>query len=378
MDQFNALIHQLSQHRSRLRLGYDLADLQHVVDQLIGRPLFKTIQVAGTNGKGSVATGIATLLSKEGYQAGLFTSPHLFSPLERISINGIPIAQEEVCLLYDQIKAHFAQNHFSFFDTFFLIALLYFKHQQVDFVVLEAGIGARLDATVLVHPILSVLTTVGLDHLDILGPTRDDVAREKSMAIRARVPVVLGAKAVATPILERAFQQNAPIYFSVGHDDYLIENAQTIATAVWALKIHYAIPISLPELFQIQRPPFRFQEIQHGSIKVIFDVAHNEEGMQSLLKKINHPAEFVLGFSSERNVDAILELFKASLHRIYLVHNKERGLIEKSEHFQNHSPMSIQEGMQQAFKSAKQNETTVCICGSFYLMEAALHTLALL
>jgi dihydrofolate synthase/folylpolyglutamate synthase len=180
---------------------------------------FDSIHIAGTNGKGSVAHMLASILQEAGYKVGLYTSPHLKSYRERIRINGKKISKEYVTdyinkrvTLYNEIKP-------SFFEMSVAMAFDYFADESVDFAVVETGLGGRLDSTNIIRPLLSVITNIGYDHMQFLGDTLEQIAYEKAGIIKQNVPVVIGQAQSQTRsvFLENADLKNAPLYFA----DYL-------------------------------------------------------------------------------------------------------------------------------------------------------------
>ncbi len=163
-------------------------------DDSLGNPhrKFKTIHVAGTNGKGSVSSMLASVLMGMGYRVGLYTSPHLADFRERIKVNGEMITHEAVLDFLDRSEGFVAENDPSFFEITTAMAFDYFAACGVDYAVVECGLGGRLDSTNIVTPVLSVITSIGLDHTDILGDTEEKIAFEKGGIIKAGVPVVAG------------------------------------------------------------------------------------------------------------------------------------------------------------------------------------------
>ncbi len=185
---------------------------------LIGNPheLLKTIHVGGTNGKGSVARMISGVLQESGYRVGLYTSPHLVSFTERITINGKEITQEETVELVDFIRARVSaadpSRTFTFFDFTTALAFEYFRRNRLDIAVIEVGLGGRLDSTNVIHPLVSVITNVDMDHMDYLGESITDIAREKSGIIKDGVPIVTGADGVPLEIIREAAAGRSPLF----------------------------------------------------------------------------------------------------------------------------------------------------------------------
>jgi dihydrofolate synthase/folylpolyglutamate synthase len=177
---------------------------------LLGNPqdAFKAVHIAGTNGKGSVAAMVAEILREGGVLTGLYTSPHLVSFTERITINGEPIREEEVVELTRFIKERIQRadggRHFTFFDFTTALAFEYFKRKGVEVAVVEVGLGGRLDSTNVIHPLVTVITNVDFDHQDYLGTTIEEIAREKAGVVKDHVPVVTGARGPALEIIRGA------------------------------------------------------------------------------------------------------------------------------------------------------------------------------
>lgn len=188
------------------------------LDEHFGHPhrKYKTIHVAGTNGKGSVSHTLAALLQSAGYRVGLYTSPHLVDFNERIRVNGKPIEHQYVIDFVEQEKGFFEPLCPSFFELATALAFKYFAEQQVDIAVVEVGLGGRLDCTNIIQPILSIITNISFDHTGLLGDTLEKIAAEKAGIIKEGVPVVIGEYTSETkPVfLDVAAKKNAPIYFA--------------------------------------------------------------------------------------------------------------------------------------------------------------------
>src|ERR1017187_4984048 len=170
----------------------DLKKTKMILDEL-GNPHkeFKTIHIAGTNGKGSTSHMLAAILQTNGYKTGLYTSPHLVDFRERIKINGKPIGKKYVCDFVSINKKAIKRIRPSFFEMTVGLAFEYFKEMKVDIAVIETGLGGRLDSTNVIHPEVSVITNIGYDHTDILGDTLELIAKEKAGIIKRWVPVVI-------------------------------------------------------------------------------------------------------------------------------------------------------------------------------------------
>lgn len=199
------------------------ADIQPTIDMMeaLGNPerKFRSIHVAGTNGKGSVSHFLASILQEAGYKVGLYTSPHLVDFRERIRINGEMIPQQSVVDFVEANMHLFSDLHLSFFEMTVGLAFDYFAKEKVDIAVIEVGMGGRLDSTNVITPLLSVITNIGLDHTQFLGNTLEEIAFEKAGIIKPGVPVVIGETQPETkPVFERvAAERHSPITFADQH-----------------------------------------------------------------------------------------------------------------------------------------------------------------
>ncbi len=186
--------------------------------KILGNPQdnFKSIHIAGTNGKGSSAHMLASILQSAGYKTGLYTSPHLKSFTERIRVNGVEVAEQFVCDFINKIKIEIEEIQPSFFELTVAMAFDYFSKQQVDVAVIEVGLGGRFDSTNVVTPLASLITSIGLDHTDMLGETLPEIAFEKAGIIKEQVPVVISETQDETTNVfsKRARELNAPVYFA--------------------------------------------------------------------------------------------------------------------------------------------------------------------
>ena len=200
----------------------------HLLDEHFGHPhrQFKTIHVAGTNGKGSCSHTLAAILQSAGYKVGLYTSPHLVDFRERIRINGTPVSEAYVIDFVENHRAFFEPLHPSFFELTTAMAFNYFAEQQVDVAVIEVGLGGRLDCTNIIRPDLCVITNISFDHVQFLGNTLAKIASEKAGIIKEGIPVVIGETTPETkPVFaEKAIQVNAPIHFAE-EEQFLLESS---------------------------------------------------------------------------------------------------------------------------------------------------------
>ena len=176
----------------------------------------KTIHVAGTNGKGSTSHFLASILQEAGYKTGLYTSPHLKDFRERIKINGEDISENFVVDFIASNKSFFEENQLSFFEMTVGLAFDYFRQENVDIAIIEVGLGGRLDSTNIISPLLSVITNIGLDHIQFLGNTIEKIASEKAGIIKPKTPVVIGEYTSETkPVFEnKAKETQSEIFFA--------------------------------------------------------------------------------------------------------------------------------------------------------------------
>src|SRR3989344_3935982 len=210
MDYRKTLEYLYSLESSKIKLG--LENIQNLLSKIGNlEKQLKFIHVAGTNGKGSVCSMLFYILKEAGYKVGLYTSPHLKRFNERIRINGHFITDKEIVDYFLRVKPHITTQ--SFFEITTAMAFLYFKDKNVDFAVLEVGLGGRLDATNVVTPLISVITNIELEHTDLLGDTIEKIAFEKAGIIKDNVPVVTIAKGKALETIKKiAKGKNAPLY----------------------------------------------------------------------------------------------------------------------------------------------------------------------
>lgn len=211
------------------------------IDQLLGHPhrKYKVIHVAGTNGKGSVSNMLASALAALGYKVGLYTSPHILDFRERMRVVSLPgetaglISKEEVWKFIQQWQDTFDHLDMSFFEITTAMALDWFASQEVDYVVLETGLGGRLDSTNIVTPVLSVITNIGLDHCDLLGETLPEIAFEKAGIIKPKVPVVVGE---SNPETDAVFERKV-LYTNLSEPEFMGNRSAIMSLLTFADKV---------------------------------------------------------------------------------------------------------------------------------------------
>ena len=210
------------------KLGTD--NLNKILD-IMGHPerSFPVIHVAGTNGKGSTCSFLASILSQKGYRVGIFTSPHLIRLNERIRVNKAIISDDDLVVCFEEVMSYVKEAgktgimHPSFFEFVFLMGVLYFSKQKVDYAIIETGMGGRLDATNIVKPKLCIITSVGMDHMQYLGDTIERIAEEKAGIIKENVPVVFfDREDGATPVIYNKCRDNGGILYIIKKKQYKI------------------------------------------------------------------------------------------------------------------------------------------------------------
>ncbi len=312
----------------------DLSRMQDFCDYLENpEKKIKSVHVAGTNGKGSTSHMIASVLQESGFKVGLYTSPHLKDFRERIKINGSLISKEYIVDFVSKHKPYFLDHSLSFFEMTVGLAFCYFEESQVDVAVVEVGMGGRLDGTNLLTPEVSVITNIGLDHMQFLGNNLAEIAAEKAGIIKEGISVVIGETHPETKaVFEKVAKQlNAPISFA---DQEQIENHESdlkgsyqfnnIKTAVITLETLKSFEIKTDKIRQglskvILNTGLQGRwQVLGDAPKVIADVAHNKEGLKYVIPQISTtPHEnlhLVLGFVNDKSVAEILSLFPTTAY----------------------------------------------------------------
>ena len=304
---------------SAYKIGLD--NIQAICN-IIGNPekKIKTIHIAGTNGKGTVSNYLTNIYHQNGYKVGTFTSPHLIDFRERITINGKWIPKEVVVDFYDGYKNAFSQLAPSFFEWSTALALHYFHKENTDINIIETGLGGRLDSTNVIQPLLSIITTIGLDHKEFLGDDIKNIAKEKAGIMKEQTPVLLGPDITETlPVFEKISQEKeAPLHQTKASiiqeptlPTYLLQNWRTALEASSILSTVFSVRIEDdPKKYLNIRG--RWQVVQDKP-KIVLDVGHNEQGVRAIVNQLDKESydqlHILLGFSAEKEMDKILPLF---------------------------------------------------------------------
>ena len=313
------------------------------LDEHFGHPhqKYKTIHIAGTNGKGSCSHTLAAILQSQGYKVGLYTSPHLVDFRERIRVNGECVPEQYVIDFVEENRAFFEPLHPSFFELTTAMALKYFAEQEVDYAVIEVGLGGRLDCTNIITPILTIITNISFDHTQFLGNTLAEIAGEKAGIIKPGVPVVIGEYLPETrPVFEnKAKAENAPILFAQDFDVTRLENSEpsdvdmelkgsyqernkkTILTALHILRQKLAISDEairegFAHVCELTGLRGRWEKLNDTPL-TICDTGHNLAGWSYLAPQINavkaETKHIVFGMVDDKDVAHVLQLLKEKL-----------------------------------------------------------------
>ena len=302
----------------------------------------KTIHIAGTNGKGSTAHMIASVLQEAGYRVGLYTSPHLRDFRERIKINGAFIEKQYIVKFIQNNLNYFDLTSLSFFEMAVGLAFSYFFDKKVDYAVIEVGMGGRLDGTNLILPELSIITNIGFDHTQFLGNTLPEIANEKAGIIKPKTPLIIGETHEKTKevFIERAKMLNSQIIFAdqqkfVGFSSdlkgsYQKKNIQTASIALLRLKIDEEIINSgLMKVIPNTGIQGRWQILANNPL-TIADVAHNQEGLDYVIPQIMSQSynklHLVLGFVKDKVAEKLLRLFPENAIFYFAAPNIPRAL----------------------------------------------------
>ncbi|WP_330441800.1 bifunctional folylpolyglutamate synthase/dihydrofolate synthase [Flavobacterium sp. C4GT6] len=311
---------------------------------------FKSVHVAGTNGKGSVSNMLASILQEAGYKVGLYTSPHLKDFRERIKINGQDISKEFVMDFMAQNKSFFEASQLSFFEMTVGLAFDYFTKEKVNVAIVETGMGGRLDSTNIITPLVSVITNIGFDHTQFLGDTLEKIAFEKAGIIKNNVPVVVGEY---TPETKSVFETKAqemqsditfasdvdfPFYESDLTGDYQKQNRKTVLATINVLKHHFNITeeVLVKGLLNVVKNTGfmgRWQIIHQNPIAVC-DTAHNSHGLKIVLNQIAQQKfkdlRIVFGVVNDKDLTEILPLMPKNAIYYFCKPNVMRGLDAKN------------------------------------------------
>jgi dihydrofolate synthase/folylpolyglutamate synthase len=393
----------------------DLGNITELLD-FLGNPQnsFKTVHVAGTNGKGTVSHTLASIFQECGYKTGLYTSPHLLDFRERIRINGQMIPEQNVIDFIGDNKTKFEEMQLSFFEMATGMAFDYFAKEKVDIAIIEVGLGGRLDSTNVIKPELSVITNISLDHVSMLGNTLAEIAVEKAGIIKPNTPVVIGETQPETKdvFIKKAEECKAPIYFAdqiIDCDKVHIESLDYQKFDIWKNNQLYIEAVEFPllgyyqkknlatvicavevlkEKFNIDKKDIvnglefvvkntnlmgRWQILNRQPL-VIADTGHNVGGIKEIVMQLSdmtfRKLHFVLGCVNDKDIDGILHLLPHYAEYYFCKADIPRGLdanILAEKALEAGLRGNVYESVQQAYNSAFNNarfEDIVFIGGS--------------
>ena len=386
---------------------------------VLGNPQnsYKTIHIAGTNGKGSVSHILAAVLQEAGYKVGLYTSPHLVDFGERIRINGEKISQNYVVDFVEKQKTLFDEIQPSFFEATMAMAFAYFADEKVDVAVIETGMGGRLDSTNIITPELSIITNISFDHMEFLGKTLDKIAAEKAGIIKQNTSVVIGENLLETRsvFLQKAAEMSAPIIFSEENlqiVSYSYENEKLLfstsenKTYTLGLTGNYQLKnavTSLVSIAELQKQGFSiFEEnIQSGfsnvvkltglqgrwqtiseNPKIVLDTGHNVAGIENVVRQLSEQKyktlRIVIGMANDKDITTALSLLpknanyyftQAAITRALLAYELQRQANAQKLHGKVFH--SVKEAVETAISEAETDDF-VFIGGSNFVVGEAL------
>ncbi|MBS1773243.1 MAG: bifunctional folylpolyglutamate synthase/dihydrofolate synthase [Bacteroidetes bacterium] len=387
---------------------------------------FKSIHIAGTNGKGSVSHMLSAVLQESGYKTGLYTSPHLVDFRERIRINGKPVSKEWVIDFVEKYKTQIEEVQPSFFEITVAMAFTAFAEEQVDIAVIETGLGGRLDSTNIITPVLSIITNISYDHTDLLGDTLGAIAAEKAGIIKQQVPVVVGQQhpETETVFFEHAIHKQTTVYYADAMWDlvrtggnhthqyykavnrakremedisadlqgsYQYHNIKTVLAAIDILTAggQWNIPFAstqraLSKVKKLTGLHGRWDILHHHPL-MIADVGHNIAGITEVVsqwEKVNAESKhIVIGFVKDKDIDAVLNLLPKNDTYYFCNANIERALpaseLKKKADavgLNGNTYKSVADAVMSARNAVNQNDA-VLITGSFFIVGEALEYL---
>lgn len=371
----------------------DLGNIIELIDYLeLDISDIQFIHVAGTNGKGTCTNYLASVLMESGYKTGVFTSPHIVDFRERIVIDGEQIDEKSVIDFCQKIQnLSFSP---SFFEISFAMALNYFVQEKCEFAVIETGLGGRLDATNIISPVLSIITNIGLDHVQLLGNTLPEIAFEKAGIIKGNTPVIIGEYEITTfPVFEKiAKERNAPLHLVSSQplkkshfkiENYKQKNEKIILETILLLQqkevriTEADIENGFKNIYKNTSYRGRFQIISEKPLEIV-DVAHNEDGIKDLMiavKQFNYKRlHIIYGTSSDKNYEDLIKLFPLDAEIYFAEFSNARSLKmgEARERLRadgrriSFYPSVVE--AHESLKAIRNEEDLTLITGSFFLI----------
>ena len=376
---------------------------------------FKSIHVAGTNGKGSVSHMLAAVLQTSGYKTGLYTSPHLYDFRERIKVNGAMCEEDFIVDFVERMKLSVEAIQPSFFEITVAMAFDYFALQKVDIAIIEVGLGGRLDSTNVIIPELSIITNIGWDHMNLLGNTLEEIAFEKAGIIKKNIPVVIGEKKKETETVfgNIALSKNASLYFAEENfsvKDYKLSNNSIIISVTDKNSNIHNYELDLAGIYQTKNILAVLQAIEvlegwkitqqniqtalknvkgltglhgrweviHEEPTVVLEVAHNKDGIEQMLlhlQKISFDKlHIILGIVKDKDIEQVLQLLPKKANYYFTQAHIPRALnaqilqIKAAEFsLKGNYFDDVNTALEQALSTASKDDL-ILICGSIFLV----------
>lgn len=379
---------------------------------------FKSIHVAGTNGKGSVSHMLASILQTAGYKTGLYTSPHLKDFRERIKVNGEMISEGFVIDFTEKIKPLIEEIEPSFFEITVAMAFDYFVQQKIDIAIIEVGLGGRFDSTNIITPELSVITNIGWDHMNILGDSLEKIAFEKAGIIKRNIPVVIGETlSVTKPIFEKiAAEKGATIYSATQNRNVVAwewrKHELIVEMAEPGKTDHKKYHLDLPGIYQSKnlltvlevcsvlkdlKYDIDENDIRNGLQKakrltglhgrweiirehptIVLDVGHNDDGIKQIVQQIelttHHELHIIIGMVKDKEIDKVLSLLPRSAIYYFTQAQIPRALPAailkskaKAQNLNGEAFADVNTAIKAA-RSKAHNDDLILVCGSVFLV----------
>ena len=354
----------------------------------------KTIHIAGTNGKGSTAHMLASILQEAGYKTGLYTSPHLKDFRERIKINGKTIDKKYIINFIKENQLEFEKINMSFFEFTVAMAFNYFTESKVDIAIIETGLGGRLDSTNIINPELSIITNIGLDHTNLLGNTIEKIAFEKAGIIKKNTPIIIGRKQDKTKEIFKSIakEKNAKLYYNDNpkniitdvKGDYQNENIGTAIKAIEVLNWNISneqINKGINNILKNTGLEGRWQKISENPL-TICDVGHNEDGIKNILRQIEktkfNKLHFIFGSVNDKVLTNVFKLLPKKAKYYFCAAKIDRALQtnilkQRAEEFNLYGDEFS--SVNQAYINAKENaskDDLIFIGGSSFIVAEVL------
>ena len=364
--------------------------------KILGQPHldFRSIHIAGTNGKGSTSHIISSILQEANYKVGLYTSPHLKDFRERIKINGKKISKKRVTEFVNNYKLKFETINMSFFETTVAMAFKYFSDEKVDIAIIETGLGGRLDSTNIINPLISIITNIGMDHTLFLGDTLSKIAHEKAGIIKRNTPVIIGRRQhkCIDIFLDKSKELDCEIIICDNNNkkketdlkgEYQQENIKTALKSIEILsRYDYAISTEnihngLNHVVKNTSLLGRWQVIQKNPT-IIFDNAHNIDGISQIIKELRgvkyHQLHFIFGTVNDKDINDTLKILPKDALYYFCEANIPRSLnkltlYKKAKRFNLIGEVfdSVEDAYKEAKSKAKNNDC-IFVGGSTFIV----------